>query len=73
MPSSTRRSSTRRTPRGLFGSIGPTAVHSCFAEFAAHDSRLRFRSLNDIQGSAINPPASSEAANALNLLPLSEA
>jgi hypothetical protein len=25
-----------------------------FAEFAAHDSRLRFRSLNDVQGSAIN-------------------
>ena len=28
MPLSTRRSFTRRTPRGLFGSIGLMAVHS---------------------------------------------
>ena len=38
MPSSTRRSSTRRTPRGLFGNIGLMAVHSMFAEFAAAGS-----------------------------------
>jgi hypothetical protein len=44
----------RRTPRDLFGSIdfdgGPFAI----AEFVAHDSRLRFRSLNDVSGRAIN-------------------
>jgi hypothetical protein len=34
------------------------------AEFVAHDSRLRFRSLNHVRGGA---------ANALNLLPLSAA
>ena len=55
MPSSTRRSFTRQTPRGLFGkhrlNDGPLII----AEFAAHDLRLRFRSLNDVQGSAINP------------------
>src|SRR5260370_42073903 len=41
------------------------------AGFVAHDSRLRFRSLNHVSGSAINPQAYGVAANALNLLPLS--
>ena len=45
-----------------------------FAEFAADDSRLRFRGLNDVQGSAINPQRPlAEPADALNLIPLSEA
>jgi hypothetical protein len=55
MPLSTRRSFTRRTPRDLFGSIGLMAVPFIIAEFVAHDSRLRFRSLNHVSDSAINP------------------
>jgi hypothetical protein len=43
------------------------------AEFVAHDSWLRFRSLNHVSCSAINLPWHSVAANALNLLPLSAA
>ena len=54
MPSSTRRSSTRRMPRGLFGNIGLIAAHSCSLNSQAQDQRLRFLSLNDVQGSATN-------------------
>jgi hypothetical protein len=45
-----------------------------FAEFAAHDSRLRFRSLNDAQGRTINGPAEfpryGEAPNSILANPL---
>jgi hypothetical protein len=42
------------------------------AEFVAHNWRLRFRSLNHVSGSAINPRTVRRCiANALNLLPLS--
>src|ERR1044072_1251966 len=43
------------------------------AEFVAHESRLRFRSLNHVSGSAINRQRPVAAANALNLFPLSAA
>jgi DNA-binding transcriptional LysR family regulator len=39
-------------------------------EFVAHDSRLRFRSLNHVSGSAINPDGLWLVGNTLNLLPL---
>ena len=57
MPLSTRRSFKRRTPRGLFGSIGLMAGPFVVAEFVAHDSRLQFGSFNHVSGSAINPPS----------------
>ena len=71
MPSSTRPSSARRTPRGLFGNIALLAVHSC--SLNSQRMKLRFRSLNDVKGSAINPHRPlAEPLIALNLLPLSE-
>lgn len=51
---STRRSFTRRTPRGLFGSIGLMAPF-VVAEFVVHDSRLRFRRLNHVSGRGSMP------------------
>jgi hypothetical protein len=72
MPLSTRRSFTRGTPRGLFGSIGLMGGPFITAEFVAHDSGLQFRTLNHAPGRIINPARPrSGAANALNLLLLS--
>ena len=43
-----RRSFTRRIPRGLFGSISLMGGPIVVAEFVAHDSGLRLRSLNHV-------------------------
>jgi hypothetical protein len=70
----TRRSFTRGTPRGLFGSIGLMAAPVVVGEFVAHDSGLRFGSLNHAPGDAINPQRPILAdANTLISLPLSGA
>jgi hypothetical protein len=55
MPLSTRRSFTRRTPRGLFGSIGLIGGPFKIVEFVAHNSRLRFERLNHTHSRIINP------------------
>jgi hypothetical protein len=64
MPFSTRRSFTRRTPRGFVGQHRLDGGPLIIAEFVAHDWRVQFRSLNHVRRGA---------ANALNLLPLSAA
>jgi hypothetical protein len=43
-----RQSSTRRTPRDLFGNIGLMAVHSCSLNSQRMIRSPRFRSLNDV-------------------------
>jgi hypothetical protein len=55
----TRRSFTRGTPRGFFGSIGLMAVHSCvtMGKFVAHGSSPRFRGLNHDPRAGLNEPS----------------
>lgn len=55
MPLRTRRSFTRGTPRGLFGSIGLMADHS-FGEFVAHDSALDLGGLESSSADGLNMP-----------------
>jgi hypothetical protein len=55
MPLSIRRSFTRGTPRGLFGRNGLMAGPFTIGEFVAHDSGLRFGSLNHALGGTIKP------------------
>ena len=53
MPFRTRRSFTRGTPRGLFGSIGLMAAHS-LGKLIAQDSRLQFGNLESRPGRCLN-------------------
>jgi hypothetical protein len=72
MPLRTRRSFTRGRPRGF--QHGPDGGPFVVGEFVAHDSRLRFGSLNHVRGGTINPQKTIAAdANTLISLPLSGA
>jgi hypothetical protein len=68
MPLGTRRSFTRGTPRGLFGRFDGSPF--IIAEFVAHDSRLRYGSLNHVASPFNLQRPIAAAADTLNLLPL---